>query len=66
MSSETKILRTQNGVTLKKVMLFVDAGPIAISYSVSSKRTPEVWQAANLEDANGLFEDELARCSKPT
>jgi hypothetical protein len=64
MPTKTEILRIVSGVTLKKVTLTGDAGPIRVAYSISSKRTHEVWTAGNIVDANTLFEDELGRCSK--
>jgi len=57
MASKTEILRAQSGVVLKKVSL---AGVTA--YSVSTKRTPEVWQTADLMAANRFFDDEVERC----
>jgi len=64
MASKTKILRQQDGVILKEVTLPGDVGPVAVAYSVSSRRTPEVWNSGNLTEATRLFDAELARCSK--
>ena len=57
MASRTEIVRVKSGVVLKKVSL-----DTLIAYSVSSKRTPEVWQAADLEIANRYFDEEVDRC----
>ena len=55
--SRTEILRANSEVVLKRVSLGT-----ATAYSVSSKRTPEVWQAEDLETANRYFDEEVGRC----
>lgn len=61
MSSKKEILRMQNGVRLLKISVLTEAMPI-VAYSVSTKRTPEVWQSTNLIEAHRLFEQEVGRC----
>jgi hypothetical protein len=65
MSSTTKILRSNRGVVLKEVSLNGPGGPLAVSYSVTTKRTPESWQTNNLSEANRIFDEELGRCRVP-
>jgi hypothetical protein len=57
MGSRTKTLRMDSGVIMKKVSL-----DVVTAYSVSSKRTPEVWQTEDLETANRYFDEEVGRC----
>lgn len=61
MSSKKEILRKQSGVSLLKVSLITEAMPI-VANSVSTRRSPEVWQSVDLTEAHRLFEQEVARC----
>ena len=61
--SKTRILLMEAGVVLKEVKL--ESGPtiLAKAYSVSTRRTPEVWPAENLEQALKHYNEELERCT---
>jgi hypothetical protein len=50
------------GVVLKEVKLESSQPILAKAYSVSTRRTPEVWPAENLEQALKLYNEELERC----
>jgi len=63
MSSQHEVLKFAQGVTLKKVTLPGPSGPLAVAYSISSRRTPEVWQTGDRAEAERLFQEELARCN---
>ena len=62
MSSETRVLQADAGVLLKEVHLRGDGGHVAVAYSVSSKRTPEVWNCDSLPQAKAAFDAEVALC----
>jgi hypothetical protein len=50
------------GVVLKQVTLESGQTVLAKVYSVSTRRTPEVWQAGNLEQALEYYNTEIDRC----
>ena len=51
------------GVVLKQVTLESGQTTLAKVYSVSTRRTSEVWQAGNLEQALEYYNTELDRCA---
>jgi hypothetical protein len=61
--SKTRILLMEAGVVLKQVTLESGQTVLAKVYSVSSRRTPEVWQAGNLEQALEYYNTEIDRCT---
>lgn len=64
MSSQKRILESKHGVVLTEVSLMAGtpASVAAVAYSISSKRTPETWNAGTLTEAKRLFDEELAMC----
>ena len=59
--SKTRILLMEAGVVLKEVTLESGLTILAKAYSVSTRRTPEVWPAENLEQALKHYNEELER-----
>ena len=51
------------GVVLKQETLESGQTTLAKVYSVSTRRTSEVWQAGNLEQALESYNTELDRCA---
>ena len=51
------------GVVLKQVALESEQTTLTKVYSVSTRRTSEVWQAGNLEQALEYYNTELDRCT---
>jgi hypothetical protein len=51
------------GVVLKQETLESGQTTFAKVYSVSTRRTSEVWQAGNLEQALEYYNTELDRCA---
>ncbi len=60
--SKTRILLMEDGVVLNQVILESGQTLLTKVYSVSSKRTAEVWQSGNLEQALQDYNAELERC----
>jgi hypothetical protein len=61
--SKTRILLMEAGVVLTQVIHESGQTIVAKVYSVSTKRTPEVWQSGNLEQALEYYNAELDRCA---
>lgn len=61
--SKSRILLMEAGVVLKQVMLESGQTTWAKAYSISTKRTPEVWQTGDLEQALAYYNAELDRCT---
>ena len=61
--SRTCILFMEAGVVLKQVALESEQTTLTKVYSVSTRRTSEVWQAGNLEQALEYYNTELDRCT---
>ena len=61
--SKTRILLMEAGVVLKQVTLESGQTLLAKVYSVSTKRTPEVWRTGNLEQALEYYNAEQDRCA---
>ena len=51
------------GVVLDQVILASGQTVLAKVYSVSTRRTPEVWPSGNLEQALADYNAELDRCA---
>lgn len=60
--SKTSILLSEAGAVLKEVTLESGQTIVAKAFCVSTRRTPEVWQSGNLEQAVEDYEAELGRC----
>jgi hypothetical protein len=60
---KTRILLMEAGVVLKQVTLESGQTTLPRVYSVSTRRTPEVWQAGNLEQALEYYNTEIDRCT---
>jgi hypothetical protein len=58
---DTDALKTSNGVALKEVTFRV-AGRMVKAYSVSSRRTRQIWRSSDLAEAIKMFEAEVSRC----
>lgn len=65
MASVKRTIRVSGGVVMTEVMLLGSAGPIALKYAISSKRTPQIWNASGILEANRLFDEEVERCLHP-
>ena len=61
--SKTCILFMEAGVVLEQASLDGEQTALARIYSVSTKRTSEVWQSGNLEQALKYYNAELDRCT---
>ena len=61
--SERRILLMEAGVVLEQIRLETGQAILDKQYSVSSKRTPEVWQAGDLEQALTFYNAEIDRCT---
>ena len=61
--SKTRILLMEAGVVLEEVKLESSPSILAKAYSVSTRRTHEVWPAENLEQALKHYNEELERCT---
>lgn len=59
---KARILLMEAGVVLEQVNLETGRHMPNKEYSVSSKRTHEVWQSGNLEQALEYYNAELDRC----
>lgn len=61
--SKTRLLFLEAGVALKEVTVEHGQTILARAYAVSTKRTSEVWQSSNLEQALRDYNAELDRCT---
>jgi hypothetical protein len=61
--SKTRILLMEAGVVLEQISFESGQTLLAKVYSVSTKRTPEVWQTGNLEQALEYYNAEQDRCA---
>ncbi|HTV32046.1 MAG TPA: hypothetical protein VME69_02950 [Methylocella sp.] len=61
--SKTRILLMEAGVVLKQVIFESGQTILAKAYSVSTRRTPEVWQTGDLEKALAYYNAEIDRCT---
>ncbi|HUZ91443.1 MAG TPA: hypothetical protein VMU78_06040 [Methylocella sp.] len=61
--SKTRILLMEAGVVLKQVTLESEQTTLAKVYSVSTRRTSEVWQSGDFEKALEYYNAEQDRCA---
>jgi hypothetical protein len=61
--SKSRILFMEAGVVLEQVILESGQTILAKVYSVSTRRTAEVWPSGNLEQALADYNAELDRCA---
>jgi hypothetical protein len=61
--SKARILLMEAGVVLKQETLESGQTILAKVYSVSTRRTPEVWRSGNLEQALEYYNAEQDRCA---
>ncbi len=61
--SKTRILFMEAGVVLTQVILESGQTVLTKVYSVSTRRTSEVWQSGDLEQALQDYNAELDRCT---
>jgi hypothetical protein len=59
---KVRILFMETGVVLEQATLESGQAVLAKVYSISTKRTSEVWQAGDLEQALEYYNAELDRC----
>ncbi|MGH6848662.1 MAG: hypothetical protein ACREC0_14880 [Methylocella sp.] len=61
--SKTRILLMEAGVVLKQVTIESGQTTLTKLYSVSTRRTSEVWDTGNLEQALEYYNTEIDRCT---
>jgi hypothetical protein len=62
MARQHRILKASHGVVLTEHTLSGGSGPVAVAYTVKSRRTPEDFNSQNLASVEDYYAKELARC----